>query len=439
MEERHEPWITEATRLHLGAARRAPGAIRASRSGDAVLPRWNWPSSPRGSLSSRGSFTSRFTPSSRTRATRSRAKGPLTSRLDRRCLPPRAPFRPRRVRSALARIAGPSAVELAVLAPRFLGVVMLIIQFGLWFDARQIALAAAQVGARVAREDAAPTPWSGDATAAATNYYDELNTHLLGSLTATTVTQTDNGAPVVGVSVSGPARVLGVQLVRQHLDDHRAATAPPSVSTRPPSAVHAAHEAGAPPATGPGSRCTGPLNTSGVRTRGSMSVELAVVIRPRSRCCCSSWRSAGALWSRRARSTARPGTPPAPPRWPGTRARAATLAQQAAAGDLSGCCTGGNLTVAVTNFPALDPPASARQQRHRPGDVRHQHVPVRHVRLRGATSDDGERDRATRPVHVPGDAMPPPGFVPSPPRTARPGQPPSLPAPRRDAAWPRSA
>lgn len=93
-----------------------------------------------------------------------------------------------------------------MLAPAFLGVVMLIIQFGLWFDARQIALAAAQVGARVAREEyfAEPRAWSGDATAAATNYYDELNTHLLGSLTATTVTQTDNGAPVVGVSVSGP-------------------------------------------------------------------------------------------------------------------------------------------------------------------------------------------------------------------------------------------
>jgi Flp pilus assembly protein TadG len=97
-------------------------------------------------------------------------------------------------------------VELAVLAPAFLGVIMLIIQFGLWFDARQIALAAAQVGARVAREEYwdQHTTWSGDATSAATNYYDQLNTHLLGSLTATSVTTTQNGTPVVGVTVSGP-------------------------------------------------------------------------------------------------------------------------------------------------------------------------------------------------------------------------------------------
>lgn len=93
-----------------------------------------------------------------------------------------------------------------MLAPAFLGVIMLIIQFGLWFDARQIALAAAQVGARVAREEYfdEPIAWRGDATSAATNYYDQLNTHLLGSLTATSVNGIQNGTPVVGVTVSGP-------------------------------------------------------------------------------------------------------------------------------------------------------------------------------------------------------------------------------------------
>jgi Flp pilus assembly protein TadG len=97
-------------------------------------------------------------------------------------------------------------VELAFLAPAFLGVIMLIIQFGLWFDARQIALAAAQVGARVAREEYfdEPNAWSGDATSAAKNYYDGLNTHLLGSLTAISVHGIANGTPVVGVTVSGP-------------------------------------------------------------------------------------------------------------------------------------------------------------------------------------------------------------------------------------------
>jgi Flp pilus assembly protein TadG len=101
---------------------------------------------------------------------------------------------------------GASAIELAVLAPAFLGVVMLIIQFGLWFDARQVALAAAQAGARVAREEffSEPGTWSGDATGAATSYYNGLNSHLLGSLTATSVSTTQGGTPVVGVTVSGP-------------------------------------------------------------------------------------------------------------------------------------------------------------------------------------------------------------------------------------------
>ena len=93
-----------------------------------------------------------------------------------------------------------------MLAPAFLGVVMLIVQFGLWFDARQIALAAAQVGARVAREEYFDehNAWSGDATSAATSYYNGLNTHLLGTLTATPVMGLQNGTPDVGVTVSGP-------------------------------------------------------------------------------------------------------------------------------------------------------------------------------------------------------------------------------------------
>jgi Flp pilus assembly protein TadG len=94
-----------------------------------------------------------------------------------------------------------------VLAPAFLGVIMLIIQFGLWFNARQIALAAAQAGDRVAREEAGnegTQAWENDATSTATSYYHSLNTHLLGSLSATAVTQTQDGTPYVGVTVSGP-------------------------------------------------------------------------------------------------------------------------------------------------------------------------------------------------------------------------------------------
>jgi Flp pilus assembly protein TadG len=103
--------------------------------------------------------------------------------------------RPRRER-------GSSAVELAVLAPALLLICMLILQFGLWFNARQAALAAAQAGALVAREQAATNPdWAGQAQGAAARYYDGLHTSLLGRLTAHAA---GNTRTAVFVTVSGP-------------------------------------------------------------------------------------------------------------------------------------------------------------------------------------------------------------------------------------------
>jgi len=49
---------------------------------------------------------------------------------------------------------GASAVELAILAPALIFASLLIVQFAIWFDARHAALAAAQQGDLVAREDA---------------------------------------------------------------------------------------------------------------------------------------------------------------------------------------------------------------------------------------------------------------------------------------------
>ena len=97
---------------------------------------------------------------------------------------------------------GVSTVELAVLAPALMLLCMLIIQFGLWFNARQAALAAAQAGATVARQDAATNAnWRPAAQSAATRYYRELNTKLLGGLTAVA---SGNPATNVYVTVSGP-------------------------------------------------------------------------------------------------------------------------------------------------------------------------------------------------------------------------------------------
>jgi Flp pilus assembly protein TadG len=98
---------------------------------------------------------------------------------------------------------GASVVELAVLAPGFLMVIMLIVQFGLWFNARQAALAAAQAGATRARETAAidPGTWQTMAQQAATDYYDRLNTRLLSSLNANAYGRPANQ---VYVTVTGP-------------------------------------------------------------------------------------------------------------------------------------------------------------------------------------------------------------------------------------------
>jgi Flp pilus assembly protein TadG len=97
---------------------------------------------------------------------------------------------------------GASVVELAVLAPALMMLCMLILQFGLWFNARQAALASAQAGATVAREEAATNgAWAANAQAAATRYFDGLQTRLLGRLTARA---SGNPRRNVSVTVSGP-------------------------------------------------------------------------------------------------------------------------------------------------------------------------------------------------------------------------------------------
>src|SRR5580698_6688991 len=81
---------------------------------------------------------------------------------------------------------GASAVELAILAPALLFASLLIIQFALWFDARHAALAAAQQGDLVAREDefVNQAGWAGLAQTAATTYYAGLDTSVLSAVTA---------------------------------------------------------------------------------------------------------------------------------------------------------------------------------------------------------------------------------------------------------------
>lgn len=91
---------------------------------------------------------------------------------------------------------------------------LLIIQFALWFDARHAALAAAQQGDLVAREDAGtsqaaggnqPGGWRGLAKSAAVSYYYGLDTSLLANVTANV---TLAGANSVSVQVTG--KLIGI-------------------------------------------------------------------------------------------------------------------------------------------------------------------------------------------------------------------------------------
>jgi Flp pilus assembly protein TadG len=91
---------------------------------------------------------------------------------------------------------GSSAVELVILTPMLLALIWLIIQYALYYQGRQVALAAAQIGARVARQEANTVPgWRAIAERSAESYYAGLGTKVLGG------TVTAVAAPV-GVSVA---------------------------------------------------------------------------------------------------------------------------------------------------------------------------------------------------------------------------------------------
>lgn len=109
---------------------------------------------------------------------------------------------------------GSSAIELAILAPIVLLVIWLSIQFAFWYQGRQVAVAAAQAGARVARQEANVTgAWRSDARNAARDYYGALGTKVLGgNITATPV---GSAANQVGVRVRGQvvSIVFGLKLM----------------------------------------------------------------------------------------------------------------------------------------------------------------------------------------------------------------------------------
>jgi Flp pilus assembly protein TadG len=123
---------------------------------------------------------------------------------------PRHPLRRRR----LGRDRGSSAIELAILAPALLILTMLVVQWALWFQARQVALNIAQDGARYAR--AQQPGWQTQAVTQANQMYDEIGTKVLTHVNVNV--NPDGGAPnQVYVTVTGhvPTLLPGMSLTVQ--------------------------------------------------------------------------------------------------------------------------------------------------------------------------------------------------------------------------------
>ncbi|MBS2961977.1 pilus assembly protein [Actinocrinis puniceicyclus] len=77
---------------------------------------------------------------------------------------------------------GVSAIEFVLLTPVLFFLLFATVQFALYFFARHVAIAAAQEGDRVAREERANPneDWSGDAVAKANGWVDQLASGLVG-------------------------------------------------------------------------------------------------------------------------------------------------------------------------------------------------------------------------------------------------------------------
>jgi Flp pilus assembly protein TadG len=119
----------------------------------------------------------------------------------------------RGIRRRPARDRGASAIELTILAPMLLALIWLAIQYALYFQGRQVALAAAQVGDRVAREEAARVPaWQANAVNQAETYYNGLGTKVLGNGIVATARAIGNNEVQVTVTGQAASIMFGLNL-----------------------------------------------------------------------------------------------------------------------------------------------------------------------------------------------------------------------------------
>jgi Flp pilus assembly protein TadG len=96
---------------------------------------------------------------------------------------------------------GSYSVELALLVPVVLGIIFASIQAGLWFHARQVALAAAKRGVETGR---AFTATPADGAAAATDFLDRFGGSVLGPSVSTAGSSTTQ----VEITVRGSVATL---------------------------------------------------------------------------------------------------------------------------------------------------------------------------------------------------------------------------------------
>jgi Flp pilus assembly protein TadG len=105
---------------------------------------------------------------------------------------------------------GASSLELAILTPILILVILLVIQFAMVYHARHVALAAAQHGARIAR-DTPQGSWQSQAETDAETYAGKIGPDVLGGVNAV-ATEDQNQQRWVTVSGTAVEIVPGVTI-----------------------------------------------------------------------------------------------------------------------------------------------------------------------------------------------------------------------------------
>jgi Flp pilus assembly protein TadG len=111
---------------------------------------------------------------------------------------------------------GASSIELVLLAPLVILAILFVGQFAMWYQARHVAIAAAQDGARVARDTAQGLDWEAPAVTAAQSYAQQIGGSLLRGTSASPV----GGGSVRGVRVQGTApSIIPIPGLTFHIDE----------------------------------------------------------------------------------------------------------------------------------------------------------------------------------------------------------------------------